>query len=169
MKYVFILAMAFLFYSCTKHESNILPESVTSEQVVPVQMNNPSPCNSTLTDNQVECSPNIFPNSIVTVTSILSNSKEIDGSAGGDIDVRFGDSIAPGVYKLVDSSTPETGEASMSITPIFCSICPYKATSGSLYVTETSTQWVVEWCSVNFNSITITPNSTVSGRIITNK
>ena len=175
MKYIFTLSIIFLFFNCSKKEDNVLLEAKIDEEVVTsVQSDNPSPCNSILTDNRVECSPNIFPNSTVPLTSVLTNSTKIDGIVpgfpqGGDIDIRFGNSIAPGVYTLVDNSVPSAGQASISITPISCSICPFKATSGNLYITETSTQWIAEWCSINFNAMTVTSSSTVSGRMITNK
>lgn len=174
MKYIFTLSFVFLFFSCTKKEDNVLPETETQEEVSIIQTNNPSPCSSDLTDNQIECSPNVFTSSNVSLTAVLSSPSHIDGSVpgfpqGGDIDIQLGTSINPGTYTLVDNPTPTAGQALISMTPISCSICPFKSTSGTLYITETSTQWILEWCNVNFNSSTVNPNSTVSGRIITNK
>lgn len=169
---ILILGLMMLV-SCSKEENNVAP--TTEEEATVATTNYPSPCSSNLTDNQVECSPNVFPNSTVNPTVVLSgDSKEMNGTVsgfpqGGDINIRFGAVISAGVYALVDNASLSASQANIAMTPSVCSICPFRSTSGELYVTETSTHWIAEWCSVNFNSMTVTPNSYVTGRMIVTK
>jgi hypothetical protein len=119
---------------------------------------------------------NVFPiGSTVTLTTSISNdSTQVNGDVvasfpgGGDVDVRLGSVIAAGTYDLVDNPFPPAGDALLTFIPISGS--NYKSTSGTLYITETSTQWILEWCSINCNSLagsTIISTSSTGSFVIT--
>lgn len=133
----------------------------------------PSPCSSTLSDNRIAFDPQIFSDDTVNVTASLNSTKtaiEVNpvGGVSGDIDIYFHDMIAPGEY-ILDFPLPESGKAHISMTPIYCGACPYQSgTSGKLYVTETDSSYIIEFCEAKLYNKNI--NYTLAtGKVITSK
>ncbi|MCB9334808.1 MAG: hypothetical protein H6586_01550 [Flavobacteriales bacterium] len=165
-----------IMFSCSKDEDS------TPEPTAPVVSTGggggsttsyPSPCTATLTNNEAVCTPNVFTGlSTLTLTAVLSNdSKEVNADVvgtfpvGGDMDIKLGSVISAGEFPLEQNPFPDAGKALLTFIPNLGN--NFLSTSGTLYISETSTQWILEWCDVNCNSSSTSTSCT--GRMVVDK
>ena len=174
---ILMISITLIISSCGKDEEAPAPV------VTPTTNNNggggggnisyPSPCTSTLTNNQAVCTPNVFPGlTTLSLNSVLSNDlQQVNCSVvasyplGGDMDVKLGNVIAAGTYGLEQSPFPTAGKALLTFIPLNGN--NFLSTSGTLYISETSTQWILEWCAINCNSTSTSTSCT--GKTVVNK
>lgn len=174
-----MMSMMLIISSCGKDEETPDPVATT-----PTTNNNggggggttsyPSPCTSTLTNNQAVCTPNVFPGlTILNLTAVvLSNDlKKVNGIVvassplGGDMDIKLGSVISAGEFPLEQSPFPDPGKALLTFIPIYGN--NFLSTSGTLYISETTTQWILEWCAINCNSSSTSTSCT--GKMVVDK
>lgn len=173
-KTVFLMsiALATLMYSCSQDDSTPTPAPTPVIPTPTPSISYPSPCTSTLTNNQAVCTPNVFPGlTLLPLTAVLSNdSLTVQANVvasfpkGGNMDIHLASVIKAGEYGL-EQGIPNLGKATLTFIPIYGN--NYSSTSGTLYITETATQWVLEWCSINCNSTSSSTSCT--GKMLVNK
>lgn len=117
-----------------------------------------SPCTTGLTNNKITSSATT---GLTSISATVSGSTINASSSDGNAYIKIGGTIVEGTYPLEQDPFPETGKALIDFRPIYQG--NFLSTSGTLYIDDTGSQWVVEFCDVN--CVNTAGNTSLSGRV----
>jgi len=122
-----------------------------------------SPCTASLTNNKVTSSATA---GLASLTTNINGSTVGASSPDGDIYIKIGGTIAEGSYPIEQSASPSAGKALIDFRPAYQGT--FLSTAGTLYIDDTGTNFVIEFCAINCMNTSLTATA-VTGRIVVHK